>query len=73
MRGDPEVQVHEDAFCLVFLEMQLDGLAAALGEDRTTDVLAQTWQKMGTDARGLAPELELSPKGRRLVEKVRES
>ncbi len=70
IRSDPEVQVHEDALCLVFLQTQLDDLAADLGDDRMKDVVVKTWEKMSTDARGVALELELSPGGRRLVEEA---
>ena len=35
---DPAVQVHEDALCLAFLELQLDPVAAQLGEHVALDV-----------------------------------
>lgn len=51
-----DVQVHEDALCLVFLQTQALELAADLGQDKTIDVLRKTLRKMspaGIDA-GLA-------------------
>jgi hypothetical protein len=49
---DPAVQVHEDALCLVFLETQLAGTAAKLGEDHIVEVVRKTAAKMSE--RGLA-------------------
>lgn len=51
---DPQaqVQVHEDALCLVFLQTQLTDLAAQLGDEKTIDVLQKTARKMSE--RGLA-------------------
>lgn len=49
---DPQVQVHEDALCLVFLQTQFNDLAAQLGDDKTIEVLQKTARKMSD--RGLA-------------------
>jgi ketosteroid isomerase-like protein len=49
---DPEVQVLEDALCLVFLEAQLTDVAAKLEPAKLTSVLAKTAKKMSD--RGLA-------------------
>ena len=70
LRDDAAVQVHEDALCLVFLETQLDMLAAELGDERTRTVLAKTWAKMTDRGREAARSLELSPSGRSLVEEA---
>lgn len=65
-----DVQTHEDALCLVFLETQLDTLAADLGVDRTTAVLARTWAKMSDTGRALALDLDLAPASRDLLERA---
>lgn len=69
-QSDPQVQTHEDALCLVFLQTQFTTLADRLGEDKTVDVLARTLGKMSPRARSEALELALSPRERRLVERA---
>jgi hypothetical protein len=54
---DPEVQVHEDALCLVFLQTQLAPVTARLGREKTIDVVAKTVPKMS--AAGIAAVAEL--------------
>ena len=65
--SDPAVQVHEDAVCLAFLEVQLDAVAERLGDDRAVAVLRRTAAKMGAAALALAADLPLSPRGRGLL------
>lgn len=65
---DPDVQVHEDALCLVFLQTQFDPLAAQLGDDKTVDVVRKTLAKMSVEGRSIALGLDLSDHGRSLVE-----
>jgi len=68
LSSDPEVQVFEDALCLVFLEDQLDAPGTRLeDEEKLIDVLRKTLDKMSDDAIALALQLELSPAGRALV------
>jgi hypothetical protein len=43
---DPEVQVHEDALCLVFLETQLAFTTDQLGDEHMLDVIRKTVAKM---------------------------
>ncbi len=57
---DPEVQLFEDALCLVFLETQLAELAARLDDDKMLDVTAKTIRKMSPPALDLALTLDLS-------------
>lgn len=58
---DPEVQVLEDALCLVFVETQLADLAARLEADKLLDVAKKTLEKMSPAAIALAVELPLEP------------
>jgi hypothetical protein len=69
---DDEVQAHEDALCLVFLETQLSELAERLGDERTVEVLRKTLAKMGERGRGLALSLagQLTAGERALVERA---
>jgi hypothetical protein len=65
---DPAVQVHEDALCLVFLETQLDELAASLDdEDKMVDILRKTAAKMSPAGLEAARGLSVSPAGAELL------
>jgi hypothetical protein len=62
---DPEVQVLEDALCLVFLETQFDDLVARLDPEKMDDVVRKTLVKMSDEGKRLAAEAGLvrSPAG----------
>lgn len=64
---DPQVQTHEDALCLVFLQTQFTRLADRLGDDKTVEVLRRTLPKMSARGRSEALELALSDRERSLV------
>jgi hypothetical protein len=65
---DPDVQVHEDALCLVFLETQFDDLVAQLGDDdKVVDILRKTAGKMSAAGLAAAGDLPLSPRGAELL------
>ena len=65
---DDEVQVHEDALCLVFLDTQFDALAAQLDDDdKMTDILRKTAAKMSPAGLAAASELKLSAEGAALL------
>jgi hypothetical protein len=67
LRSDSEVQTHEDALCLVFLQTQLGDLAAQLGNEKGFDVLRKTLEKMSVRGRDEASALPLSEDERSLV------
>jgi hypothetical protein len=56
---DPDVQVHEDALCLVFIETQFTELAARLHEEKMVDVVRKVLNKMSDQGRELALALDL--------------
>jgi Domain of unknown function (DUF4202) len=65
---DPEVQVHEDALCLVFLETQFDELADQLhDEPKMLDILRKTAAKMSPAGLAAAQDLPYSPEGAALL------
>jgi hypothetical protein len=65
---DPDVQVHEDALCLVFLATQFDALTAQLhDEDKMVDILQKTAAKMSAQGLAAAGTLPLSPGGSALL------
>ena len=65
---DPEVQTHEDALCLVFLETQFDDLVAQLGDDdKVVDILRKTAGKMSAAGLAAAGTLPMSARGAELL------
>jgi hypothetical protein len=57
---DPAVQTHEDALCLVFLELQVDELAARLDRDHMVEVLRKSVAKMSERGIAAAATIALS-------------
>jgi len=64
---DAAVQVHEDALCLVFLQTQLDELAAKEGHDKMIEILRKTATKMSPAGLEAAGGLTYSPEGGALL------
>ena len=65
--SDPQVQTHEDALCLVFLETQLAELADAQGETKMLDIITKTAAKMSPRALELVADLPLRDADRALI------
>lgn len=65
--SDPAVQTHEDALCLVFLELQLDELAARLDRDHMVEVLRKSLVKMSRRGVEAAASIPMSDESRELV------
>jgi hypothetical protein len=65
--GDPAIQVHEDALCLVFLQTQLVDVADQLGDAETVEVLVKTMRKMSPRGIAAAAALDLDERGQRLL------
>ena len=63
---DPEVQLFEDAICLVFLENEFSDFARQHDEEKLLTILEKTWKKMSPQ--GHQPALELA---RQLPEEAR--
>jgi hypothetical protein len=64
---DADVQVLEDALCLVFVETQLHDLAARVEPEKMVDVIRKTLAKMSPKAVELAKGLEIPPESRDLL------
>ena len=64
---DPDVQLLEDALCLVFIETQLDDLGKRLEGEKMLDVVRKTLAKMSDDAIALAMTIEISDADRALI------
>jgi hypothetical protein len=65
---DPEVQVHEDALCLVFLATQFDDLVEQVDDDdKMVEILRKATAKMSPEALAAAGVLPLSGTGAALL------
>ncbi len=60
-------QVHEDALCLTFLELQLEELADELGDDRVIEVLRKTTIKMSAAGLSAVAMVLMTPRAQVLV------
>src|SRR5262249_45814793 len=58
---DPDVQLLEDALCLVFLETQFADVAARLEPDTLANVIVKTARKMSDTGRAHIAEIPLAP------------
>jgi hypothetical protein len=65
--ADHDVQVLEDAMCLVFAETQLHDLAQRVETEKMVDVIRKTLAKMSPRAVELAKGLDLPPRSRELL------
>jgi len=54
---DPEVQIFEDALCLVFVEDQLAEFSTRVDEAKLADIVEKTLEKMSPEGRRLVKEL----------------
>ncbi|WP_069658268.1 DUF4202 domain-containing protein [Arcticibacter eurypsychrophilus] len=70
LKLDPEVQIIENALCLVFLEFQFDDLVEKLPEEKMITVLRKTWKKMSKEGHDAAMTLNFSPEGHALITKA---
>src|SRR5688572_6105031 len=66
LRNDEEVQVMENALCLVFLQFQYEDFLHKHDDEKIIRILQKTWKKMTEPGRQFALTLEYSAKGREL-------
>ena len=64
---DPQVQTHEDALCLVFLETQLAELVDDQGDEKMIAIIQKTAAKMSPGALGLVADLPMRDSDRALI------
>jgi hypothetical protein len=70
LERDPEVQVLEDALCLVFVETQFRELADRLDHGKMVDVVRKTLVKMSDEGKQQALALDLPVEDRALIEEA---
>ena len=68
--SDPEVQVFEDALCLVFIETQFRELGDRLGDEKLVDVTRKTIAKMSDAGIARLRELSLAEEDLALIERA---
>lgn len=73
MKTDLEVQLIEDAACLVFLEYHFSEFAAAQDEEKLLGIVRKTWAKMSPAARGQALALKFPDSVKPLLARALES
>lgn len=67
LKSNPDVQMIEDALCLVFLELQFEGYLGQWEDDKVVGILQKTWAKMSEVGHAAALQLPLSEKALSLV------
>lgn len=70
IKGDPAVQTHEDALCLVFLSTQFEGLIADHGEAKVVEIVAKTLVKMSPSGIAHAEALDYTPTERAVLDRA---
>ena len=70
LRTEHNVQVIENALCLVFLEFQYADFLARHDEEKVIRILQKSWAKMTQPGREAALTLTFDEKGKRLLEQA---
>jgi hypothetical protein len=70
IKADPEVQVMEDALCLVFLQFEYEDFLKKHDDVKLIRILQKTWNKMSPNGREAALSLSYSSKGNELLHKA---
>lgn len=67
MRNNSEVQIMEDALCLVTLEFQLEEFSLKHNDEKMIEIIRKSWNKMSHSAREEAKKIAYSPRVLKLV------
>ena len=70
LKNDTEVQVMENALCLVFLQFQYEDFIKKHDDEKIIRILQKTWKKMTEPGRQMALTLEFHGKASELLEKA---
>ena len=68
LKSNPDVQMVEDALCLVFLETQFEGYLDQWEKEKVIGILRKTWGKMSVAGHQAALQLSMSERARSLIE-----
>lgn len=67
LRSNPEVQVIENALCLVFLQFQYEDFIVKHDDEKVITIIQKSWKKMTDPGRNAAMTLHFSDKGKALI------
>lgn len=67
LKNDEEVQMMENALCLVFLEFQFEDFISKHDDEKVIRILQKSWKKMSESGRNAALTLTYSPKAKTLL------
>ena len=70
IKTDHEVQVMEDALCLVFLQYEFEDFIKKHDDVKLIRILQKTWNKMSQQGRDAALSLTYNEKGKDLLERA---
>ena len=70
LKIDEDVQVMEDALCLVFLEFQFEDFIQKHDDDKLIRIVQKSWKKMSEKGRNVALLLNYSPRAKLLLDKA---
>lgn len=70
LKTDPEVQVMENALCLVFLQFQYEDFLNTHDDKKVIRIIQKSWTKMSQPGREAALALMFSEKGKALIEEA---
>ncbi|HAV12104.1 MAG TPA: DUF4202 domain-containing protein [Opitutae bacterium] len=70
LKTNPDVQMIEDALCLVFLELQYEGYVGEWDDEKIVRILKKTWGKMSEVGHAAALKLKYSEPAMTLIEKA---
>ena len=70
LKTDDEVQVMENALCLVFLEFQFEDFMQKHDDEKLIRILQKTWKKMSAPGREAALSLQLNNRAKTLLDKA---
>lgn len=70
LKSDDEVQIMENALCLVFLEFQYEEFISKHDEEKVIRILRKSWKKMSEPGRSAATTLSYSATGQALLTKA---
>jgi hypothetical protein len=70
LKADDEVQVMENALCLVFLQFQYDDFVSKHDDEMLIRILRKTWKKMNEPGRNAALSLTFNGRAKELLIKA---
>jgi hypothetical protein len=70
IKKNNDVQVMENALCLVFLQYQYEDFITKHDDDKVIRILQKSWAKMSTPGRSIAQTLHFEGRAKSLLEKA---